>query len=371
VRQVLLRTIQALLVPYMPPVVTPIADPCNGAVDFGCNCGKSVYLWPAMQRTGQVPLVGRTNVGKSTFLNAALGEPLAIVSRHPQTTRDALLGVVMWKEAEIALVDCPGFHKPRNELGVRMNVIAKDQLIHADLVLLVTDIEPLLRISRGRARSAPVDLRRQYDDELKLMSDIPETIPYAVIVNKVDKLSDKGLLLPLLSQLHEVRPSVSIIPTSCLLRDDVERVLDVIAPLLPVGPHRYGADTLTDRPNRYFVAEYIREQVMQGTSGEVPFAVAVTVDEFSELPSITIIKATLSVEKEGQRIILIGRGAQKIRDIGIRSRKRIEELLRKKVHLELFVRTRNYWRNNQVELEDLGYGNPTRQLTRNADRGRL
>jgi len=319
-----------------------------------------------MHRSGSVTLVGRTNVGKSTFLNTALGEPLAIVSPRPQTTRDPLLGVVLWNEAEIAMVDCPGFHRPRNELGVRMNTVAMDRLAHSDLVLLFTDIEPLIRSVPGKAKPAPVNVSRTYGEELKLLASVPDGIPRILVVNKVDKLSDKRMLLPLLSAFGEACPSVTLVPASCLFRNDVEHVLDLIAPLLPLGPHRFEPDTLTDRPVRYFAAEYIREQVMLATSGEVPFAIAVTLDEFSELPSVTIVKATLCVEKDGQRIILIGRGGQMIREIGIASRSRIEGLLKKKVHLELFVKTRKYWRNNKAALEDLGYGGSSSDpLTRN------
>jgi len=306
-----------------------------------------------MQRSGSVTLVGRTNVGKSTFLNTALGEPLAIVSSRPQTTRDPLLGVVIWNDAEIALMDCPGFHKPKNELGTRMNAVAKDHLIHSDVVLLVTDIEPMLRT--GKARE--VNTQKAYAEELEILADVAEDRPCVMLINKVDKVRDKGLLLPLLSAIGQIRPSASIVPASALLRADVERVLDVLAPLLPEGPPRFNSETLTDRPVRYFAAEYIRERVMNATAGEVPFAVAVTLDEYSELPAVTIIKATICVEKEGQKVILIGRGGQKIKEIGILSRQRIEGLLKKKVHLELFVKTRKYWRNNKSGLQDLGYGN--------------
>jgi len=327
-----------------------------------------------MHRSGNVTLVGRTNVGKSTFLNIALGEPLAIVSPRPQTTRDPLLGVVIWKDAEIAIMDCPGFHRPRNELGVRMNAVATDHLLHSELVLLLTDVEPLLQKPPGKRRASPFNVSKAYAEELKLLSQIPEGTPCILVVNKVDKISNKQLLLPLLSQLSEARPTATIVPASCMLRSDVERVLEIIAPLLPEQPHRFEPDTLTDRPVRYFVAEYIRERVMHATSGEVPFVVAVSLDEFSELPSVTIVKATLCVEKEGQRIILIGHGGQKIKEIGIASRSRIEGLLKKKVHLELFVKTRKYWRNNKADLEDLGYGasrsEPLKPAIRSSERGR-
>ncbi len=319
-----------------------------------------------MQRSGSVTLVGRTNVGKSTFLNTALGEPLAIVSPRPQTTRDPLLGVVVWKNAEFSFIDCPGFHKPKNELGTHMNAVAKDQLNHSDVVILVTDVEPFTRL--GKARD--FDVRKAYAEEAKILSELAEETPRVVLINKVDTISDKRRLLPILSQLGTIWPSAQIVPISALSREDVERVLDVVEPMLPEAPHRFDPDTVTDRPIRYFATEYIREQAMKVTAGEVPFAVAVSLDEFSEMPDVTIIKATLNVEKEGQKAILIGHGGQKIREIGILSRQRIEGLLKKKVHLELFVKTRKYWRNNKSDLQDLGYVSQLHSLLPNAVRGR-
>ena len=303
-----------------------------------------------MHKSGDVALVGRTNVGKSTFLNTALGEPLAIISSRPQTTRDTLLGVVIWKDSEIALIDNPGFHRPHNELGIRMNSAAMNCLVSADLVLLVADAEQLQRESKSRSRNSSA-----FDDERRLIAAMPEHTPCVIVLNKIDKLAKKTSLLPLLAELDTLRPSTPVVPVSSLLRSDVERVLDVIGQLLPAGPNRYPTDTLTDRPVRYFAAEYIREQAMRTTSGEIPFAVAVKLDDFSEYPSVTVIKATICVEKAGQRVILIGSGGRQIREIGILSRQRIEGLLKTQVHLELFVQTKKQWRDSRVALDDLGY----------------
>jgi GTP-binding protein Era len=311
-------------------------------------------------------------VGKSTFLNTALGESLAIVSDRPQTTREPLLGVATWKDAEIALIDCPGFHKPHNELGRRMNTTAIDSLHHADLVLLVTDVVHLTRVPRKRRNPRSERDNNCMVDEREIIMNVPESTPCVIVVNKIDLLADKTLLLPFLSELGSYRSSCPIIPVSCLQRHDVERALDVVAPLLPEGERRFPPDTLTDRPVRYFVAEYIREQVIRTTSGEIPFAVAVTLDEYSELPTTTLIKATISVEKDGQRVILIGRGGQQIREIGILSRKRIERLVQKKVYLELFVRTKKQWRDDRNHLLELGYAAPTKSHSGaiNCPRGR-
>jgi GTP-binding protein Era len=322
-----------------------------------------------------VALIGRANVGKSTFLNTALGEPLAIVSSYPQTTRDALLGVVTREDVEFALLDSPGLHKPHNELGRRMNQSALETMRRADYALVFVDV--MLGVKKlgtrtrrrdepgrpGPKRSAPTpSLTRLpneawFNEDARLIDGIAPSTPWAMVLNKVDQLKDKSLLLPLLSALSERYPGRDIIPTSSIDPADVDRVLTTIAPAMPERPARYGSDTLTDRPLRYFAAEYIREQVMRTTHGELPFAVAVTIDEFNELDSTALIQATISVEKDGQRVILIGRQGHQIREIGILARKRIEHLLQKKVHLQLFVRTSKHWKDNQNLLAELGYGN--------------
>lgn len=324
-----------------------------------------------MFRSGTVALIGRANVGKSTFLNTALGEPLAIVSSFPQTTRDTLLGVVTRQDVELALIDCPGLHKPHNELGRRMNLSAMETLRRADYALVFVDATGCLKkqpagrqrggarpeaASRSRTRAQTPTMTWSSDDS-HLLENIGPSMPWALVLNKVDLLRDKSLLLPLLSELSQRYPQREIIPISSLDSADVNRVLTTIAPAMPERPARYGADTLTDRPMRYFAAEYIREQVMRTTHGELPFAVAVTIDEFSELDKAVVIQATISVEKDGQRIILIGHQGHQIREIGILARKRIEQLLQKKVHLQLFVRTTRHWKDNQNLLAEFGYGN--------------
>jgi len=236
-----------------------------------------------------------------------------------------------------------------------MNAAAMDGLLHSDVVLFITDAAALVHTSRSRSSATTP---KQLERDFQLLAEIPADKPGMIVVNKIDLFADKTRLLPILADLAGVRPTYPIIPTSCLLRADVVRVLDVLTPLLPEGAHRYSQDTLTDRPVRYFVTEYIREQVIHTTSGEIPFAVAVTLDEFSEFPTITAIKATISVEKDGQRAILIGRGGRQIREVGILSRKRIEHLLQKQVHLELFVRTKKKWRDNRLHLDEMGYSAP-------------
>jgi GTP-binding protein Era len=300
-------------------------------------------------RFGTVAIVGRTNVGKSTFLNAALGENLAIVSPRPQTTRDTLLGVVHGPDVQIAFVDTPGLHRPRTELGRRMVAAAQGAVRDTDLVVVMVDVSPLAG-SKKDAEKSPL-----LAEDAELLRGLPQDLPCLVVINKIDLLRDKSRLLHMLAALAEVRPLAAAVPISALEKDGVDRVLDEIAKLLPERPAGYDTSTLTDRPSKFFVREYVREQVLLATEGEVPHAVAVSVEEFSETAKIVIIKATIHVEKDGQRAILVGRGGAKIKEIGIGARKRLEELLGRKVHLELFVRVTERWKSVPRQLAELGY----------------
>lgn len=299
-------------------------------------------------RSGTIAIVGKTNVGKSTFLNAALGEPLSIVSPQPQTTRQALLGVVRRQDAELAFVDTPGFHQPRTELGRRMNSATLGAVREADVWLFITSVsEPRRRRGGDAADVQPEDA--------ELLRRLSSDVPAVLALNKVDLLRDKRRLLPVLSSYERCHPFAALVPMSSLSGDGVDRVLDEVAALLPEGQPAYSEDTLTDRPLDFFVREYIREQVLLKTGREVPHAVAVSLDELSELPDILVAKATIHVEKTGQRGILIGRAGATIRNIGSEARRRIAALTRKRVHLELFVRVTGRWKDAPRRLAELGY----------------
>jgi GTP-binding protein Era len=299
-------------------------------------------------RFGTVALFGRSNVGKSTFLNAVLEQDLAIVSPLPQTTRDALLGVVTRKDAQIAFVDTPGVHRPKSELGRRMNHAAFETARTTDAVVFMTDTSALARRA-GKTREIGPD-----PEDVRLIRELPAKVPALLVINKVDLLRDKGRLLPALEGFQKLRDFQALIPISALREDGVERVLDEIVQLLPESEAGYPLDTLTDRPTSYFVREYVREQVLAATQGEVPHAVAVSIDRYEEgkLPRIF---ATLHVEKEGQRRILVGDGGSKIRAIGSAARARIEQLLGCQVYLELFVRITPRWKDAPRQLAELGY----------------
>ncbi len=291
-------------------------------------------------RFGTVAVVGKSNVGKSTFLNQAVGESLAIVSPRPQTTRDALLGICQRSDAQIAFVDTPGIPRPRNELGRRMNLAAWEAVRRADALVLMTAVNSKMTLEA---------------EDRELVAELGEEPPALVVINKVDTVRDKSRLLPLLGAWAAALPGRALVPASMLCPADVERVLAELVSLLPEGPPGYPADDLTDRPTSFFVREYVREQVLLSARGEVPHAVAVSLDEIVERGALLVVKATIHVEKVGQRKILIGRGGQSIRDIGKSARERMEKLLGRRVYLELFVRVSPAWRDMPRQLSELGY----------------
>jgi GTP-binding protein Era len=312
-------------------------------------------------RFGTVALVGQTNVGKSTFLNAALGVNLAITSRLPQTTRDALLGVLTTEDAQIAFVDTPGLHRPRNELGRRMNAAALQAAREADVLVFMTDrlAEVTARTEVSGAEVAP----KLATADLSLLRQVLSKRPSLAIINKVDRVRQKSDLLPTIDALARLHPFAAVIPTSMLDRKDVQRVLAAIIEVLPEGPRGYDDDTLTDRPTTFFVREFVREQVLRSAEREVPHAVAVSVDSIEASRSSLTARATLHVEKPGQRRILVGREGSRIREIGRGARERLHELLGGQVHLELFVRVTPRWKNLGRQLAELGY-DPPRPTTR-------
>jgi GTP-binding protein Era len=308
-------------------------------------------------RFGTITIVGRSNVGKSTFLNAALGEHLAIVSRLPQTTRDVLLGIVHREGVQLAFYDTPGLHRARSELGRRMNASALDAARSADALLFVTDVFTMPKQAAKIAKHDPTALISPEDK--RLIAELPAKTPCALVINKVDQLGNKGLLLPLIEAFNQLRSFAAVVPTSLLKPADVERVVSALGELVPEGPPGFDEDTLTDKPQHFFVREFIREAVLGTLRGEVPHAVAVSIDRFEELEKLVRISATVHVEKVGQRKILVGTGGQSLKAIGTQARQRIEKLMERKVYLELFVRVTPRWKNVPRQLAELGYEAPS------------
>ncbi|MEB2311555.1 MAG: GTPase Era [Sorangiineae bacterium] len=311
-------------------------------------------------RFGTATLLGRSNVGKSTFLNAALGEALAIVSRRAQTTRDPLLGVVHRDGAQIAFIDTPGLHRPHSELGRRMNAAALEAARRAEVILFMTDVAHVAHPPRRDAAlgAVPPAASLVHPEDAALLALIPPLTPCLLVVNKVDVLRDKAKLLPLLDGYAKLREFTEIVPISARRPDDVERVLTLAAAHLPEGAAGYDEDTLTDRPTSFFAREYVREAILQQLGREVPHAAAVAIDRIDDSPKTFVVKATIHVDKPGQRTILVGKGGGQIRAVGIAARERIEALVGKPVHLELFVRVSPRWRDVPRQLAELGYSAP-------------
>jgi GTP-binding protein Era len=314
-------------------------------------------------RAGTIAIVGRSNVGKSTLLNQILGERLAIVSPLPQTTRDALLGVVRRPGAELAFLDTPGIHKAKNELGSRMNTSAMSATESADVVVFVADATTGSKAADKKSRRSDTvpPLVELVPEDAELLQSIARLsqVPTILALNKVDLVRNKQLLLPLLQSYLDAVPFRALVPLSALANEGVDRLLDEISALLPEGEAGYPEDTLTDKPSSFFAREYVREQVLLSLKGEIPHAVAVSIDSFDEASDKLRIAATLHVEKVGQRKIIVGTGGTVIKSLRLGAERRLTRLLGRKTRLELFVRVTPRWKDAPRMLAELGYERPS------------
>lgn len=295
-------------------------------------------------RSGFVSIIGRPNAGKSTLLNALVGEKIAIVTEKPQTTRTRIQGVVNVKPlrgrpaGQIVFIDTPGVHKPDSRLNRKMMQEIHAALESRDLVLLIVDAAERF----GLADQQVIDLVKKSGGVAFLL------------LNKIDKLH-KDKLLPMIehySKLHQFR---EIIPISASKRDGLDTLIDRIIGALPDGPRYFPEDQLTDQPERFIASEIIREKVLLKTGKEIPYATAVLIDRYEELEKLTRIAATIYCEREGQKAILIGKGGQKLKEIGTAARIDLEALLGKKVFLELFVKVKAGWRESEAFVEELDW----------------
>jgi GTP-binding protein Era len=314
-------------------------------------------------RAGSIAIVGRSNVGKSTLLNQILGERLAIVSPLPQTTRDPLLGVLRRDGAELAFLDTPGIHRPKTELGSRMNSSALSAAESADVVVFVTEATLGARAVGKLSKRAegPLALSELVPEDAALLVQLKamRQVPMVLALNKVDAVRNKGLFLPLLQSYLDFLPFSALVPISALKNDGVDRLLDAVAALLPEAEAGYPEDTLTDKPSSFFAREYVREQVLLHLSGEIPHAVAVSIDNFDEGSDKLRIAATIHVEKLGQRKIIVGTGGAVIKELRLGAEHRLKRLLGRKVKLELFVRITPGWKDAGRMLAELGYDRPS------------
>ncbi|HEX8143623.1 MAG TPA: GTPase Era [Pyrinomonadaceae bacterium] len=290
-------------------------------------------------RSGYVALIGRPNAGKSTLLNRLVGEKIAAVSNKPQTTRHRIQGVITRPTGQIVLVDTPGVHKPGYLLNRRMMAAVHEALEGVNLVCLLRDAS----VSTGNGDRFVLDLVRESEK------------PALLLLNKTDKLADKSKLLPLMEWYGHEHEWRAVVPLSALKGDMIEVLLDEMIRHLPAGEPIFDEDELTDQPLRLLVSEIVREKILQTMGDEIPYVTAVVTEKFDEeRADFTRIHCAIFVERPSQKKIVIGHGAERLKEIGTRARRDVEHLLGHRCHLELFVKVEAGWRDREGVLDSLG-----------------
>jgi GTP-binding protein Era len=290
-------------------------------------------------RAGHVAVIGRPNVGKSTLVNALVGAKVSITSSRPQTTRHRLLGIATFPEGQLLLVDTPGIHREQKRAMNRwMNRAARGAIEGVDAAMLV--------VRAG-----------QWDDEDALAFDALRSagVPVVLVVNQVDRLKDKSTLLPYLAKASEGREFASVHPVSALKRKGLEALVKDVLALLPEQPALYEEDEITDKSQRFLAGELVREQLMRQLGEELPYATTVEIERFVVDGALLRIGAVIWVERDGQKAIVIGKGGERLREIGARSRQQMERLFGSKVFLETWVRVREGWSDDEAALRAFGY----------------
>lgn len=292
-----------------------------------------------VSRCGYVAIVGRPNVGKSTLLNHILGQKLAITSRKPQTTRHTMLGIKTENAVQAIYVDTPGVHKDNDKaLNRFMNKSATQALRDVDVVLFVVD-------------------RTRWTDEDQMVLDKVRYVkcPVLLVVNKVDRMEEKSEMLPHLEWLTTQLPEAEVVPVSALHGRNIEHLEELIASRLPESEHFYPDDQLTNRSSRFLAAELVREKVMRQLGAEIPYQVAVEIEQFKQEGKILHIHALILVEREGQKKIIIGDGGDRMKKIGQDARMDMQKLFGSKIMLNLWVKVRRGWSDDERALSSLGY----------------
>jgi GTP-binding protein Era len=292
-----------------------------------------------MYKSGFVSIIGRPNAGKSTLLNRLIGSKVAIVADKPQTTRTSIQGVVTMDGAQVVFVDTPGIHRPDSAFNRRMMDTVRAAVEDRDLLLYLVD--------------ASVPFQPAEQEALKLIGNIKA--PVLLLLNKVDALKEKALLLPLIERYRELGNFEEFFPISALRGQGIAELKSAIVARLPEGPRYFPDDYLTDQPERYLAAELIREKILHLTRQEVPHSVAVLIDAFEQTPRITKIAATVYVEREGQKAILIGAKGSMLKRVGTSARLEMETMLGRKIFLELFVKVRPKWRESPEFLNAIDW----------------
>ena len=294
-------------------------------------------------KAGFVAFLGRPNAGKSTLLNRILGQKLAIVSDKPQTTRTRVAGVKNYSDAQVVFVDTPGVHKPTHRMNVRMVDTAIEAMREVDVVCLVVD--------------AAVKLGTGDRHLLTMLKDVK--VPVILALNKVDIVS-KPKLLPILEQYSKAYPFAELVPLSAVDGTNVETLEGLFLRYLPEGEPLYPPEYFTDQTERFFASEIVREQVLQLTHDELPFSTAVVIDKFDESdPGLIKLYCTILVDRESQKPIVIGKGGAMIKQIGTAARAELERHLEKHVYLDLHVKVKSEWRDDERALDEIGLQKPS------------
>ncbi len=291
-------------------------------------------------RTGYVSIIGRPNVGKSTLLNHFMGVKISITSRKPQTTRHRILGLKTDAETQFIFVDTPGIHAGGGRVLNRlMNKAALSALHDVDVIILV------------------VDARRWVEQDDQILEYLQKIkTPVILAVNKIDKMTDRKLLLPYMQDAAKLYPFFKIVPISAKNGDQLHALMDSVRTCLPEQPPFFPEDQLTDRNDRFMAAELVREKLMRLLGQELPYSLTVTIEAFEEQPEITRISAIIWVEKSSQKPIVIGENGERLKMVGQKARLDLEKYLEKKVFLGLWVKVKSGWQDNEKWLHQLGYG---------------
>ena len=290
-------------------------------------------------RSGFAAIIGRPNAGKSTLLNRLVGEKIAAVSNKPQTTRHKIKGIVTLPDSQIVFVDTPGVHKPGHLLNRRMMAAVHDAILSVDVLVLMRDAS----VSSGNGDRFVLELVKN------------AAKPTLLVLNKIDKVNNKALLLPLIEEYSREYDFVGILPASALKGEAIERLLELIGEHLPEGEAIFGEDEMTDQPLRSIVAEIVREKILASTGEEIPYVTAVVTEVYDDSqPGLVRIYCAVYVERASQKKIVVGKGGARIKDVGTKARIDIEKLVGTRVYLKLFVKVVEDWRNLDRTLNEIG-----------------
>jgi len=290
-------------------------------------------------KSGFIGIIGRPNVGKSTLFNAIIGEKISIIADKPQTTRNKITGIKNFPDAQLVFLDTPGIHKAKTPLNRAMVQTAREALTDADILLMLTEADSSV-----------------HTQDIFLIETLAQVnIPVFLVINKID-LIEKNLLLPLIDKFRDLYNYREIIPVSALKGNGINDLLQTIKNYLPEGPQYFTGDAFTDATERFLAAEFIREQIMLLTKQEIPYVTSVEIDTFKEDEEKNLIRisATINVEKESQKAIVIGKKGAMLKKIGTQARLQMENLFGSRVFLELFVRVKKDWTSNDKMLRELG-----------------